>query len=104
MPGDSEQQGEPARVVLVARDKRRFVNNKCEILTLPDSIILATEEQRQRVKLFDQIRLKWAIANTKPLAIIGRVGQVLECGNFFSVIFSTPIPNDNAALMRQQYL
>lgn len=70
MPGDSEQEGEPARVVGVPTDKGRFVNDESEITATTNAIKRPTEEQSQSIKLFDKIGLKRTIAHTKALSII----------------------------------
>lgn len=93
MPGDTEQEREPARVVAIARNQRRFIDHKGKITASAHRVILSAQEPRQVIKLCHEIRLKRTIAHKKRLAIISSSGESIECRDFIAIIFAPPVPN-----------
>lgn len=94
-PGIAEQQAHAA-LSIVRRNQRDFVAAESEILPQ------APDHMAERVKLMDEIPGPRSIHSHEPL-FLKQLGQIVEA-NLFTLIFSAPIPKQDAALSRRERL
>lgn len=92
VPRDPEQEAEPA-VLPVARNQCRFVDNEGEVPASAHAISRAGDELSKPGELRNHVDLEGAIADAKPLPVVGGLWELFKCGDFIAVIFSAPVPD-----------